>query len=102
MKTTEEREKSLRRGDGKNKTLQKIVLYLMQNDWSCNRISEYLGYNDRRVRYLSSLSIENHVVNLKAKPYDPNAVTHKWDDYQTEKDYMQMPLPNEWRLPMFK
>ena len=102
MKTTEDREKRLRRVDGKNKTLQKIVLYLMQENWSCNRISEYLGYNDRRVRYLSSLAIENYVANVKANPFDPNAAKHKWDNYQTEEHYMSMPLPHEWRLPMFR
>ena len=44
---------------------------------------------------------EKRVNKYSVNAYYNNGLDFKWDRELTEEDYMQMPLPNEWRLPMF-
>ena len=45
---------------------------------------------------------EKRVNKYSVNTYYNNGLGFNWDRELTEKDYMQMPLPNKWRLPMFK
>ncbi len=44
---------------------------------------------------------EKRVNKYSVNEYYNNGLGFNWDRELTEEDYMQMPLPNEWRLPMF-
>ena len=45
---------------------------------------------------------EKRVNKYSVNTYYNNGLGFNWDRELTEDDYMSMPLPNEWRLPMFK
>jgi len=52
---------------------------------------------------ISESSYTEKMVNkYSVNTYHNNGLDFNWDRELTEEDYMQMPLPYEWRLPMFK
>lgn len=52
---------------------------------------------------ISESSYTDKAVNkYSVNTYYNNGLDFKWERELTEEDYMSMPLPHEWRLPMFK
>lgn len=103
MIITEEYERTKARPYTKNKIVLKLVVYLMMLDYSTKEIGEYLGISESGMERISHIALDKYTEYkgvFSGSPYDINAEHYKWDDI-TEDDLMKLPLPHEWRLPIY-
>lgn len=96
-----------------NKTAMKIIVYLLIEGWEVNEIWKYLIPDRDRttIQHLTSRAIQEYAKAKDSGKYTPKHVggmqvmqghNFKWTRQLTEDDLMSMPLPPEWRLPLFR
>ena len=97
----------------KNKIAMRVIIQCLIDGWDINRIWKYL-LPDRDRTTIQRLVTDAIKFQAKAKDKDKYVPSHvggmqvmnghnfSWKHELTEDDLMQMPLPPEWRLPLFR